>query len=78
VSSELMPVRLRERVKSIYPEGDWRRALGKPDMIMIIMMYGIPLKTVNKDNSVCEARVLEGASLSKSLQVPSGYRKIER
>jgi hypothetical protein len=81
VSSELVPIRLRERMKSIYPEDYWKKVDWGPSLIDIIMQYGIPLKTVGEKNSGfldCKAQVLDGATSDKSFQVPPGYGKIEK
>ena len=81
VSSESVPVKLRERMKSTYPEGFWKKVTLKPWIPDIIMAWGVPLKTVNKDRNrlvVCEARVFEDSIPDQAFQVPSGYRRIEK
>jgi hypothetical protein len=78
VSPELVPVALREKGKSIYMDGERRRALTKPDLIEIIMMYGIPLKIAISAKTACQAQVHEDSNSNKPLQVPADYRKITK
>lgn len=78
VSSELIPMSLRQRMKSIYPEDYWKKVSLKPTILDIIMQFGIPLKVVNEEQQICESQIPEDSSPGKSFQVPSGYRKIEK
>jgi|GEM_PF-6130768 len=78
VSIESVPIRLRERMKSTYQEDHWKKASLKPWITDIIMLYGVPVKMVEKRKSgilVCEARVFEESISANAFQVPSGYRR---
>ena len=78
-STELIPMRLREKIKFIYPEDHWKRVSLLPDLTDLVMLWGIPLKLVGKkrDGSafICEHRVLEDSLTDKAFQVPPGYRR---
>ena len=79
VSSELVPMKLRaagERIRSVLPEGYWKKAQGNPGMVEIIMLYGIPLKMVVEGRDMYKVKMLDGSGSGRSLQVPSGYREV--
>jgi hypothetical protein len=86
VSSESVPIMLRERMKSTYPENYWKKVTLKPWILDIIMLWGVPLRVVGKADHgsflgrlvVCEARVFEDSISDKAFQVPSGYRRITK
>jgi hypothetical protein len=78
VSPELVPMGLQEKGKSIYMEGERRRSLMKPDLIEIIMMYGMPLKIISWGKTACQAQVHEDSNINKPLEVPADYRKITK
>ncbi|HEX5734556.1 MAG TPA: hypothetical protein VF131_17105 [Blastocatellia bacterium] len=79
VSSELVPMKLRaagERIRAALPEGYWKKVQGNPGMVEIIMLYGIPLKMVVDGRDIYKVKMLDGSSSGRSLEVPSGYRKV--
>lgn len=78
VTSELIPMNLRERLKSIYPEDYWKKVSLKPWLLDIITQFGVPLRGGAEGHQICEVQILEESSAGKSFQVPSGYRKIEK
>ena len=86
VSSESVPVRLRERMKSIYPEDYWKKVTFKPMITDIIMLWGVPIKMIGTGEYgnlrgrqvVCESRVFEDSISDKAFQVPPDYRKVEK
>jgi len=79
VSSELVPMKLRaagESIRSVLLEGYWKKVQANLGMVEIIMLYGIPLKMVVDGRDIYKVKTLDGSSSGRSLQVPSGYRKV--
>ena len=79
VSSELVPMKLRaagERMRSVLPEGYWKKVQGNPGMAEIIMLYGIPLKMVVDGRDIYKVKMIDGSRSGKSFEVPTGYRKV--
>ena len=79
VSSELLPPSLRaagERIRRILPSDYWRRAQGNPGIVELIMLYGVPLRMTNGQDS-WQARLVGRSGSDSSLQAPAGYRKLD-
>lgn len=78
-STELIPMRLREKIKFIYPEDHWMTVSLLPELTDVVMLWGIPLRLVGKKSDgspfICESRVLKDSLTDEAFQVPTGYRR---
>jgi hypothetical protein len=78
VSSELVPPSLRgigESLRSALPADYWQKVGGNPGMPEIVVLFGVPLR-ITYDHHIYHARVSQ--SSEAKLQVPAGYRKLDK
>lgn len=79
VSSELMPPRLRafgDKIRSILPKDYWSRVHGNPGMVEIVMLFGVPLKIFDGNNTY-QAQIVEGPDSNSAFQVPADYKRLD-
>jgi hypothetical protein len=79
VSSDLVPGKLKaagERMRSLLPDDFWSKAGVNAGWVEIIILYGIPLKTIDNEHKVYQARVRKSRIPRALFQVPSGYSKV--
>jgi len=77
MSRELLPDGVRklgEALRSSLPQNYWARVHGNPGLVELAVLYGVPLR-FKADQLTYQARIID--TPESSLQLPSGYKKLE-
>ena len=77
VSSELLPQcvrKLGESLRTSIPQNYWAQ-VRSPGMVELVVLFGVPLRFTH-DHQIYQSRIIE--SPESSLQVPTGYRKLDK